>query len=216
MDAMSSCTTSDAQDDASVVPAATHDETLLVSRLRAGDNAAFEELLAIAGPRMMAIARRMMPTESDAEDAVQDALLSAFRALDRFDGRSRLTTWLHQIVVNACLMKLRTRRRRPETSIEGLLPQFVPDGHQKDPAKPWHRDAHGGIESAELRALVRSKIDELPEQYRVVLVLRDAAGLDTAQTAEVLGITQDAVKTRVHRARQALKALLDPYFERTS
>jgi RNA polymerase sigma-70 factor, ECF subfamily len=213
---MSSRTTSDpARDDAAAAPAAPHDEAALVSRLRAGDNAAFEELLAIAGPRMMAIARRMMPTESDAEDAVQDALLSAIRALDRFDARSRLTTWLHQIVVNACLMKLRTRRRRPETSIESLLPQFVPDGHQKDPARPWRRDASGGIESSELRALVRAKIDELPEQYRVVLVLRDAAGLDTAQTSEILGITHDAVKTRLHRARQALKALLDPCFEET-
>lgn len=191
---------------------ATFDEAALLARLRGKDEAAFDELVDAAAGRMLSVARKMMPTEADAEDAVQDAFLSAFKSLDRFDGRSKLTTWLHQITVNACLMKLRSKRRRPEKSMDALLPEFVADGHQKEPQKRWHAECSGGIEQEELRSLVRARIEELPEQYRVVLVLRDVEGLDTEETAAVLGVTLDTVRTRLHRARQALKTLLDPYF----
>lgn len=191
---------------------ASFDEAAMLTRLRAKDEAAFDELVDAAAGRMLSVARKMMSTEADAEDAVQDAFLSAFKSLDRFDGRSKLTTWLHQITVNACLMKLRSKRRRPEKSMDALLPEFVADGHQKEPQKRWHAEGSGGIEQDEVRALVRSRIEELPEQYRVVLVLRDVEGLDTEETAAVLGVTLDTVRTRLHRARQALKTLLDPYF----
>ncbi len=188
------------------------DESALVARLRAGEDAAFDELVQLAGGRMLAVARRFLPREDDAEDAVQDAFLSAFKSLDRFDGRSMLTTWLHRITVNACLMKMRSRRRRPETSLEGLLPRFREDGHQENPTRPWNPPEGSGIESEELRALVRARIAELPEPYRVVMLLRDIEGLDTDETAAVLRMTHAAVRTRLHRARQALRALLEPHF----
>ena len=171
-----------------------------------------EALLRTLTPGVIAILVRRGVEFAAAEDAVQDAFLNAFKNLPGFDGRSKLTTWLHQITVNACLMKLRSRRRRPETSIDSLLPEYLPDGHQKKPQKRWHEIAEGGIEKAEMCELVRSRISELPEQYRVVLVLRDVEGLDTEETAAVLEVTLDTVRTRLHRARQALKALLDPYF----
>jgi len=183
----------------------------LLARLRAGEDAAFDELLRAVGPRLLAVARRMLRSEDDALDAVQEAFLSAFKALDRFDGRSELSTWLHRITINVCLMRLRTLRRHPERSIEGLLPQFIEDGHQTNPSKSWKLIAQGGIEQAEVRRLVRSSIDQLPEQYRMVLLLRDIEELTTDETAQVLEITSNAVKTRLHRARQALRALLDPH-----
>jgi RNA polymerase sigma-70 factor (ECF subfamily) len=154
----------------------------------------------------------MLAREEDAQDAVQEAFLSAFKSLDRFDARSQLTTWLHRICVNACLMKLRSQRRRPERSMDDLLPQFLDDGHQRNPSSPWKPVEESGIERQELRDLVRSKIEELPEAYREVLLLRDIEELDTEETARMLGMSLAAVKTRLHRARQALKALLDPCF----
>lgn len=187
-------------------------ESDLLARLRAGEDAAFDELTALAAGRMLSIARRMMPCEADAEEAVQDAFLNAFRALETFDGRAKLTTWMHQITVNACLMKLRAKRRRPEKRIEDLLPNFLADGHQKEAAAPWRRADAATLEAEELRVLVREKMQELPEQYRTVLILRDVEGLDTEETAAALNVTLDTVKTRLHRARQALKTLLDPYF----
>jgi RNA polymerase sigma-70 factor (ECF subfamily) len=194
-------------------------EAALIARLRAGENAAFEELVRLAGGRMMAVARRLLRREEDAQDAVQEAFLNAFKSLDRFDGRSQLTTWLHRITVNVCLMKLRSQKRRggPERSIEEMLPTFVSDGHQTRATPTWKPiskpEASGGIESAEVRDLVRSTIESLPEQYRVVLMLRDIEELSTEETAEALGMSVSAVKTRLHRARQALRGLLEPHMQ---
>lgn len=187
-------------------------ESRLVERLRAGEDAAFDDLVRIAGGRMLAVARRMMGREEDAQDAVQEAFLSAFKNLDGFDARSRLTTWLHRITVNACLMRLRSQRRRPEHAIEDFLPTFVEDGHQTRQSAAWKPNAADGIELRETRDLVRAKINELPEQYRIVLVLRDIEDLSTEETAQALNMTPNAVKTRLHRARQALRTLLDPHF----
>jgi RNA polymerase sigma-70 factor (ECF subfamily) len=186
-------------------------DAALLARLRAGEDAAFDELVIAATPRMLAVARRMLSREEDAHDAVQEAFLNAFKALPAFDGRSLLTTWLHRITVNACLMRLRSARRRPERSIGDMLPQFVDDGHQARPAQPWKPAGAAGIEHAELLATVRELIDQLPDQYRTILILRDVEELDTDETAVVLGLTPAAVKTRLHRARQALRELLDPH-----
>jgi RNA polymerase sigma-70 factor, ECF subfamily len=200
------------KDVSTILPAEENAESGLLTGLRAGDPAAAERLVRLAGGRMLAVARRMLSKEEDAQDAVQEAFLSAFKSLDRFDGRALLTTWLHRITVNVCLMKLRSQRRRPERSIDDLLPAFEADGHQRKESQPWKPADTGGIQSRETRDLVRSKIDELPEQYRIVLVLRDVEELSTEEAAEVLGMTANAVKTRLHRARQALRELLDPYF----
>jgi RNA polymerase sigma-70 factor (ECF subfamily) len=185
----------------------------LVDQLRAGDEAAFETLVRTAGGRMLAVARRMLGQEQDAQDAVQDAFLSAFKSLDRFDGRSQLTTWLHRITVNACLMKMRSTRRRPERSIGSLLPEFRPDGHQAHPSRSWtHLDSED-LERAELLEMVRRKIDELPDASREVLLVRDVEGLSTEEAGSMLGLTVPAVKTRLHRARQALRAMVDEELE---
>ena len=187
------------------------DEGELVGRLRAGDDNAYETLVREQAGRMLAVARRMLGSEEDANDVVQDAFLSAFKAIDRFEGGSRLSTWLHRIVVNASLMKIRARKRRPETSIEDLLPSFLEDGHQANTPVEWKKTAQDVLESRETRQLVRKLIDELPETYRNVLMLRDIEGLDTKETADLLEVTPNAVKIRLHRARLALRTLLDPH-----
>jgi RNA polymerase sigma-70 factor, ECF subfamily len=188
------------------------DEATLIAQLRAGDEAAFEQVVRSYGGRLLAVARRIVNSEEDARDAVQDAFLNAFRSLDRFEGNAKLSTWLHRIVVNAALMKLRTRKRKPEQSIEGLLPSFLDDGHHEERFQSWDEPVDKLMERAENRELVRRQIDALPEGYRTVLVLRDIEGLDTEETAKVLGLSVNATKIRLHRARQALRTMLAPHF----
>lgn len=154
----------------------------------------------------------MLRDDAAADDAVQETFLSAFKAIARFDHNARLGTWLHRIAVNACLMRLRTARRKPERAIDPLLPTFLPDGHATHPAAAWNLPPSAGIETRETQALVRTRIDELPDHYREVLLLRDIEELSTEETATLLGETQGAVKVRLHRARQALRTLLEPHF----
>ncbi|MGH9429472.1 MAG: sigma-70 family RNA polymerase sigma factor [Terriglobia bacterium] len=192
------------------------DETSLLVALRAGDQAAYEQLVRTYSGRLLAVTRRLLRSEEDAKDALQDAFLSAFRALHTFEEGSLLSTWLHRVAVNAALMKLRTRRRKPEDSIEDLLPKYLEDGHREDghmgnPTKPW-KEPEALLERQETRVLVRECIDRLPESYRTVLLLRDIEELDTEETAQIIGISSNAVKIRLHRARQALRTLLDPHF----
>lgn len=197
------------------VPAASEagrNEQILLERLRRGDEQAFVQWVNEQTPRLLSVARRYMSEESDAQDAVQDAFLSAFKSLPEFQGDSSLGTWLHTIVVRACLMKLRTRRRRPERLIEDLLPKFLDDGHRADIKAPWTVDVDE-LDHDETRQHVRRCIDELPQTHRTVLLLRDVEGLDTQETAALLGIEVNAVKTRLHRARLALRTLLAPHFE---
>jgi RNA polymerase sigma-70 factor (ECF subfamily) len=188
------------------------DEVALVAGLRTGDDAAFEKLVRIFGGRLLAVARRILRNEEDAQDAVQDALLSAVKSIESFSGGSRIYTWLHRIVSNAALMKLRTRRRTHEQSIEDLLPKYLADGHRDVPAGEWTERLGAAAEQSETQAIVRQCIDQLPEAYRTVLVMRDIEELDTEETARLLGVNAGVVKTRLHRARQALRTLLDPHF----
>src|SRR6187401_460394 len=175
---------------------ATVDEAALVAGLKARRPEAFETLVRTYTPRLLAVAMRMLGSTEDAQDVVQDAMLSAYRSIDRFEGNARVSTWLHRIVVNAALMKLRTRRRKPEESLEPLLPAFVEDGHHAEQFSAWSEPADKLAE--------REAIRSLPDSYREVLVLRDIEELNTDETAKALGISPNAVKIRLHRARQAL------------
>lgn len=187
-------------------------ESALIARLQAGDASAFAELVRAQGPRMLAVARRLLRSDDDAADAVQEAFISAFRAIGNFEGGARLSTWLHRIVVNSSLMRLRTRTRRSEVSIDELLPKFVEDGQHIDEPREWRSpEPLDAIERRETRLLVRGLIDQLPGDYRTVLLLRDIEGLDTKETADLLGVTPNAAKIRLHRARLALRTLLDPH-----
>jgi RNA polymerase sigma-70 factor, ECF subfamily len=195
-------------------PDTSADESELLARLRAGDDRAYEELLRTYSPRLLAVARRIVGGDEEARDVIQDAFLNAFRSLPKFHGDARLSTWLHRIVVNSALMKLRTRKRKPEESIEPLLPAFLADGHYAEKFSAWGDQADAALSRAETQELVRQRIDELPESFRTVLVLRDIEGLDTEETARVLETTPNAVKIRLHRARAALRTLLAPHLSR--
>ena len=186
------------------------DEAALARGIRDGDSQVFEQIVRLYGPRLLSVTRRILRDEEAARDAVQDAFVSAYRSRKQFKADSRVSTWLHRIAVNAALMKLRSQRRKPETPIEGLLPEFTEDGHHADRFVAWTEPADVTVSRKETAESVRRAIDRLPESYRTVLLLRDIEGLDTEETAKMLKITPNAVKIRLHRARMALRALIAP------
>ena len=191
-------------------------ESQPIARLQAGDDGAFDEVVRGYGPQLLAVLHRYLPDESDAHDALQETFLSMFKAIGRFAGDSTLATWLHRIAVNAALMKLRRRRRKPEQSLDDLLPKFTLDGHRAQPRGAWSSVPDEAALGRETRMLVRAAIDQLPEGYRTVLLLRDIEERPTEEVAELLELTPANVKTRLHRARQALRELLDRTYGETS
>jgi RNA polymerase sigma-70 factor (ECF subfamily) len=174
------------------------------------DAVAAEQLVRDNIAWMLALAERMLRDRSLAEDAVQDAFISALRGLSRFEGRSSIKTWLHRITVNASLTKLRQLKRLGEKSIDEHLPEF--DRQDCRIEAPWTYLAtvQEILEHSELQARVNAGIDELPDSYRIVLQLRDIEGYATGEVAALLEISEANVKVRLHRARAALKKLLEP------
>ncbi len=189
------------------------DETALVEALKRGDDDAWVSVIRDLGGRLLAVARRFVRGDDEAEDVVQEAFLQAYKNIDRFEGGSRLSTWMHRIVVNAALMRIRKKSRTKEVSIEDLLPRYKDDGHRVEVGEAWTERGEDVAMREELRRTVRDAIDRLPENYRNVLLLRDIEQLDTAETAEILDISVNATKTRLHRARLALRELLDPHMQ---
>lgn len=190
--------------------AAADADAILVSRLIAGDRGLTEGFVRENAGWMLAVARRYLRDEALAEDCVQESFCSAFASLGRFQGRSRLRSWLHRIVVNAALMRLRTIRRRQEHPLDDILPAL--EGETGLIALEWCETDTPlrALERSETCAVVSAAIARLPAAYREVLMMRDIDDMDTAEVAAALGLSEANVKVRLHRARRALKALLEP------
>jgi RNA polymerase sigma-70 factor (ECF subfamily) len=159
---------------------------------------------------MLVLANRIVKDKSIAEDVIQDAFISAFKGMIAFEGRSDIKTWLHRITINASLMSLRKRKRLEELSIDNFLPEFNQYDCRVEAAWPSLVSVVEVIENEEMNQVVQDKINELPNDYRVVLLLRDIQGYTTGETVELLNISESNVKVRLHRARAALKKLLEP------
>jgi RNA polymerase sigma-70 factor, ECF subfamily len=182
---------------------------VLLARLQAGDLGSFETIVRRYGGCLLGAARRLLGNEADAQDAVQDAFSSAFNSIAGFRGDASISTWLHRIVVNAALMQLRRRRRCSEVAIEDLSPRFSVDMPGARADMPAVGGAEHWTEVRETRDRVRRCIDQLPAHYRSVLLMRDIEELTTSEVAARLSLNPNTVKVRLHRARQALKGLLD-------
>lgn len=185
-------------------------ESALVAAAKAGRQEAFAEIVERHSGTIYNLALRMMGNPQEAEEVMQEAFISAFRALPRFEGRSQLGTWLYRIAYNAALMRLRQRRAptfsldEPWETDEGeLVPrQFV----------DWTAVPDDVLLNKELRDALAAALETLPPTLRSVFVLRDIEGLSTAETAEALELTETNVKVRLHRARLALREKLTAYF----
>ena len=186
------------------------DDIALVHAAKEGDTAAFGELVNRYTQAAFRVAMHILNSREDAEDVVQEAFLSAFQHIDRFEERARFSTWLTRITVNAALVKLRSARRAVLVSTS----QEAEDGTTlEDKIADWKPNAEQLYSRAELRKILARVIASLPHSYRVVFLFRDVEGLSTAETAEMLGLTVANVKSRLVRARLFLRDRLSRYFE---
>lgn len=185
----------------------------LVDRLKRGDEEAFVGLLRRYQGKVYRLAMNMTRNSQDAEEATQDVFLTVYRKIGDFDGRAAFSTWLYRVASNAALMKLRGRRSEPHHSIEEEGPAFGPDGHHARPIADWSELPEDQLLSAERRRALEQAIEALPPDYKAVVVLRDIEGLSNQEVAEIVGATVLAVKSRLHRARLALRERLAAHFE---
>jgi RNA polymerase sigma-70 factor, ECF subfamily len=189
-----------------------HPDLALVARARSGDVAAYDKLVRKYERQIFRIAQHITQNREDAEDVMQDAFVKAFEKLDQFQGNSKFYTWLVRIAVNESLMRLRKRRTGKMVSMdedvqtdEGSVPRDFAD---------WAPNPEDNYSQSELAEILRKTIQGLPPGFRVVFVLRDVDGLSTEETAETLGLSVPAVKSRLLRARLQLRERLSRYFKR--
>lgn len=175
-----------------------------------------EEIFRDYAPRVYHLARRMLGNEADAEDVTQDVLVQVLRKLDTFRGQSAFPTWLHRVTVNAALAHRRKRVVREERRLHDPLEDFQTNGHHHRPIRRWSVSPEQEALDRETQHLVEEAIAELPESYRDIYVLADVERLANAEIAEMLGLSVDAVKSRLHRARLAMRDALAPHFEEVS
>jgi RNA polymerase sigma-70 factor, ECF subfamily len=186
----------------------------LVARARTKDFTAFEELVDRYEDKIFRLAFRFVRNETEAKEIVQDTFLLVWRKLDTFKGDSQFGSWLYRVATNTALMRLRAQRRHPEISTEELPLDYL-DNYGQLPAagENWAKRPDDELQSDELRRRIQKAVDELPEIYRTVFIIRDVEGLSTEETAEVLEISIPTVKTRLHRARLALRDAITRYFD---
>jgi len=184
-------------------------ESLDLAALRRGESAAFQQLVETYSPRIYNLALKMLGDPDVAEDILQETFINAYRAIDRFEGRSHISTWLYRIAHNAVLMRLRKEQRIPDLkSLEDDVDLDVLSAPGQ-----WDDAPERRLLQAELIGKMDEALANLSEALRVVFVLRDIDGLSTAETAEVLDLSETAVKSRLHRARLALREQLAPYLQ---
>jgi RNA polymerase sigma-70 factor (ECF subfamily) len=190
-------------------PYRTQTDEQLVRVAQAGDNRAFDELVRRYQNKVYRLSYKILRHEDDAAEALQDAFLSAYRGLRNFKVESTFSTWLYRIATNASLMKYRKRRdnhvslEQSQAPSEDAEPLQLPD---------WSAQPAEELLTAETREVMEEGIQRLPEELRTVFVLRDIEGLSNAEVAEILELSVAAVKSRLHRARIALRERLNRYF----
>jgi RNA polymerase sigma-70 factor, ECF subfamily len=190
------------------------------TRPRPRDVAAFEALIDRHEEKVYRVAMRFVRNETDAREILQETFLSAWRNLDSFQGKAQFASWLYRVAVNAALMLLRSQKRHPQVAVEDVAEETL--GEAARTAGPglslggddWSKRPDEQLQSEELRQQIQTAVDGLPESQRSVFLLRDVDGLSTEETGELLGVSVPTVKTRLHRARLALRGAITRYFER--
>lgn len=191
-------------------------EGSLIAAARGGDPRAFGELVRRYEQTVYRYAYKLCRDREKAEETFQDTFINVYRKLGTFDGRSQFSTWLYAIVTNNCLMRHRRRKIRDiEESLEALeSPATAADGSFAREIARWDRTPADIMLDGELRAQIEKAIGKLPPEYRIVFTLRDMEGKSTEETAKIAGISIEAAKSRLRRARAFLRDQLTPYMAR--
>jgi RNA polymerase sigma-70 factor (ECF subfamily) len=190
----------------------------LVEKAQKGDGEAFATLVERHQRQLYRLALRMTGSEADAQEVLQEAFLNAYQKLPLFRGEAQFSSWLYRIAANSALMRLRRKRRAPDALTEQPLelsgPRFSADGYlDPPPMSDWSQRADDKMMSAELGSAIQKAVGQLPEDYRTVFLLKDVDGLSNEDIATALDLTVPAVKSRLHRARLALREKLGEFFE---
>ena len=184
----------------------------LLASLRRGEGGALKALAERHGPTIYRLAFGITRNRADAEEVLQDVLLTLANRCASFEGRSALGSWIYRIATNAALNKRRGKRSELETSLEDLLPTFQSDGHRAGDRTyllaDWSQNPEEEFLSSERRRVLEQALDSLPDHYRVVLVLRDVEGFSNDEVSTLLGEPVSSVKSRLHRARMVLREQL--------
>jgi len=184
-------------------PASAERESVLVDRAKVGDRDAFEELVRRHAERLYAVVLRFVADGDEAQEVTQEAFLRAWRSIARFEGRSRFFTWLYRIGINEAKRRV---ARRPPVHVASLDDEPVPE------APDWSEAPETRSDQQDLRRVLEQAVRSLPVEYRATIVLRDVEGLSTREAAEVMDLGEAAFKSRLHRARLAVRRALDEYF----
>jgi len=186
------------------------EEPQLLIKLRERSPAAFQQLFSAYSDKIYRLAVSILENEDDAEDIVQEVFTRFFENLDRFEGRSKIGTWLYRVAYNASIDRLRKYRSRPVVELDISFEDEIP---LPDEISDWSESAGTVFDQQEIRQKLEDAIQSLPETLRVVFLLRDVEELSTLDTANILEITPGAVKVRLHRARLLLRDTLSGIFE---
>lgn len=182
----------------------------LVEKFRGGDKAAFAELMGRYTEKAHNLAIRISRNQEDAEEILQDVFLTVFRKIDLFEGKSAFSSWLYRITVNTAFMKLRKRKQHSAVSLDEV-------GSAADEANLGSRSDIGDLgylsSRHELRAALEGAIEKLPEEYKVIFILRDVDGLSNHEVGEILQLSVPAVKSRLHRSRLMLRRKLRKFYD---
>ena len=191
-------------------------EEALVRELQNGNLDAYDKLAEIYQKKIYGLSFHLTRNQMDAQDVTQEVLLTLFRKINMFQGKSAFSSWVYRIAVNASYMKLRSKKKEPNVSIDELMPSFNSAGFQQEKIQDWSENTESLLFTKETRDVINKAVDLLPEKEKVVFLLRDVEGLSSEKAGEILDLTVPAVKSRLHRARLFLRKKLSNYFEEFS
>jgi RNA polymerase sigma-70 factor (ECF subfamily) len=191
-------------------------EEALVRQFQGGDLEAYDKIAEIYQKKIYGLSFNLTRNQMDAQDVTQEVLLTLFRKIHTFQGKSAFSSWVYRITLNASYMKLRSKKKEPNVSIDELMPSYNGAGFQQEKIQDWSENTESLLFTNETRDVINKAIDLLPEKEKVVFLLRDVEGLSTEKAGEILDLTVPAVKSRLHRARLFLRKKLSSYFEEFS